>query len=497
MTRRRWMSRLSLVVPLVVASSALHAQQSSMPPELPTQWEVPPGDALEHMTAGLAKVLCSALFITGRDLKTALDEDGFFVAPRAERAAVTKTVVDDKEKIVYLSLPNGVTRTAKLYGDQGCVALPRGSRSVFFTPVRVRSSLPDPTTQPWPMGDMPDKPDAPAVANLDAAKMTAAADAAFADPAAMTAAFLVVYKGRIVAERYATGITRETQLESWSMGKSLAATLFALLVKDGTYTLEQPAPVPLWRAPGDPRGTIRNIDLLRMSAGLKFLGNQEPGSTQTYPDHYYIYTGGIDAFDYSITRPQEYPPNTDGRYRNSDPLTITYLSKLAVTRRGDNFLTWPQRALFDRIGIRKQVLETDPYGNFLITGYDYGTARNWARLGLLYLQDGMWQGQRLLPEGWTSFVSTPAPAWKRPEYGGFFWLNRINTWNLPPETYFAAGAGGQNTWIVPSQQLVIVRMGHMRGQGPARRATNTALGLVMEAVTRTPSAAPPGWGGAW
>ena len=143
----------------------------------------------------------------------------------------------------------------------------------------------------------------------------------------MTAAFLVVHKGRIVAERYAPGITRDTQLESWSMGKSLAATLFALLVKDGTYTLEQPAPVPLWRAPGDPRGAIRNIDLLRMSAGLKFLGNQEPGSTQTYPDHYYIYTGGIDAFDYSITRPQEYPPNTDGRYRNSDPLTITYLSE--------------------------------------------------------------------------------------------------------------------------------------------------------------------------
>ena len=104
-----------------------------------------------------------------------------------------------------------------------------------------------------------------------------------------------------------------------------------------------------------------------MSAGLKFLGNQEPGSAARYPDHYYIYTGGIDAFDYSITRPQEYPPNTDGRYRNSDPLTITYLAKLAVTKRGENFLTWPQRALFDRIGIRRQVLETDPYGNFLIT----------------------------------------------------------------------------------------------------------------------------------
>ena len=98
-----------------------------------------------------------------------------------------------------------------------------------------------------------------------------------------------------------------------------------------------------------------------------------------------------------------------------------------MTKRGENILTWPQRALFDRIGIRRQVLETDPYGNFLITGYDYGTARNWARIGMLYLQDGMWQGQRILPEGWATFVSTPAPAWKRPEYGGFFWLNRIGT----------------------------------------------------------------------
>jgi CubicO group peptidase (beta-lactamase class C family) len=181
------------------------------------------------------------------------------------------------------------------------------------------------------MGDQADTAAVPA--NVDRAKMTAAADAAFADANAMTAAFLVVYRGRIVAERYAPGITRDTQLESWSMGKSLAATLFALLVKDGTYTLEQPAPVPLWRAAGDPRGAIRNIDLLRMSAGLRFLGNQEPGASETYPDHYYIYTGAIDAFDYSITRPQEYPPNTDGRYRNCDPLTITYLAKLAVTKR--------------------------------------------------------------------------------------------------------------------------------------------------------------------
>ncbi len=323
----------------------------------------------------------------------------------------------------------------------------------------------------------------------DQALLAKALDAAFADPAALTQAFLVVHKGRIVAERYAPGVTKDTQLESWSMGKSITATLFALLVKDGTYTLNQPAPVPLWRAPGDPRGAIRNIDLLQMSAGLKFVGNQEPGGAPatTVLDHYFIYTGGIDAFEYSITRPPEYPPGTDGRYRNCDPLTIGYLIKRAVQARGEEYLTWPQRKLFDRLGIRRQVLETDPYGNFLLTGYDYGTARNWARIGLLYLQDGMWQGERLLPEGWSAFVSTLAPAWKTPVYGGFFWINGDSAWNLPRETYLAAGAGGQNTWIVPSHDLVIVRMGHMRGQTAARRATNTALGLVMQAIGAAPA----------
>ncbi len=458
----------------VTLAAGMCAAQGQNPRFIPA----PIGSHTENGLAGYAKILCSGVFVSGRPPEDVARGSAYFFMPRDEQERVTWTV--DREAGLARATFGGVTREARYYGDQGCIIQNPSKPGIHFKPVPVRTALPDAKSQSWPMGDRVDA--APAPADIDERKLQAAVDAAFADPAAMTAAFLVVHRGRIVAERYGPGITANTQLESWSMGKSLAATLFALLVKDGTYTLGQPAAVPLWQKPGDPRAAIRNIDLLRMSAGLKFLGNQEPGSNPTYPDHYYIYTGGIDAFEYSITRPQEYPPNTDGRYRNSDPLTITYLAKLAVTKRGGNFLTWPQRALFDRIGIRRQVLETDPYGNFLITGYDYGTARNWARIGMLHLQDGMWRGRRLLPEGWSTFVSTPAPAWKRPEYGGFFWLNRVGTWNLPPETYFAAGAGGQNTWIVPSRDLVIVRMGHMRGQGAARRATNTALGLVMEAI---------------
>jgi CubicO group peptidase (beta-lactamase class C family) len=453
--------------------AAIRAQQAAAPAPIPS----PVGSATENGLAGYAKILCSAVFVSGRTPEDGAQGSAYFFMPAAERNQV-KWTVDRDAKLVRTTL-GAITREARFYGDQGCIIQNPATPGIHFKPVPVTTTLPDAMTQAWPMGDRPDT--SPFPADVDRAKVDAAVDAAFADPAAQTAAFLVVYRGRIIGERYKDGITKDTQLESWSMGKSIASTLFSLLVKDGTYTLDQPAQVPLWQRPGDSRAAIRNIDLLRMSAGLKFVGNQE-GSSAEVLDHYYIYTGGIDAYEYSYTRPQEFPPNTRGFYRNCDPLTIGYLAKLAVTKRGENFLTWPQRMLFDKIGIRRQVLETDPYGNFLITGYDYGTARNWARIGMLYLQDGMWQGQRILAEGWAKFVSTPAPAWNRPEYGGLFWINGVGSWNLPAETYFAAGAGGQNTWIVPSKNLVIVRMGHMRGQGAARRPTNTALGLVMEAI---------------
>jgi CubicO group peptidase (beta-lactamase class C family) len=466
---------MRLLTAIVVIAIAGPTQQS------PAPYPTPTGSQTSNGLAGFAKILCSAVFVSGRQPEEAAKNSAYFFMPRGEDADVTFKI--DRAQTMVTTTRGEVSRTAKLHGDQGCIIENLEKPGIHFKPVPVRTTLPDAALTPWPMGDAPST--GPLAEGIDAAALTAAADAAFSDPAALTQAFLVVHKGRIVAERYAPGVTKDTQLESWSMGKSLTATLFALLVKDGTYTIDQPAPVPAWRAPGDPRGPIRNRDLLQMSGGLKFVGNQEPGGgtpQNTVFDHYYIYTGAVDAFDYSITRPVEFPAGTDGRYRNCDPLTIGYLVKRAVQARGEEYLTFPQRRLFDRIGIRRQVLETDPYGNFLLTGYDYGTARNWARIGMLYLQDGVWRGERLLPEGWTKFVSTLAPAWPRPVYGGFFWINGDGAWNLPKDTFLAAGAGGQNTWIVPGHDLVIVRMGHMRGQGAARRPTNTALSLVMKAI---------------
>ena len=453
----------------------------------PAQYR-PQGTALELGLQGYAKVLCSAVFVSGRDAAEAKRNSGALLMPSQDVADKATYSIDREKKIARVSL-DGVSREAGFYGDQGCIIHKADGKGphIFFKPVAIKSSLPDAASQDWPMGD---RNATSTTTGIDQAAVNAAVDAAFADPTALTAAFVVLHKGKIVGERYMPGITKDTQLESWSMGKSIASTLFSLLIKDGTYTLEQPAPVPEWQKPGDPRAKIRNMDLLRMSSGLRFIATQDPDYTpdKGYPDHFYIYTGAVNGYDYSVHQPVQFAPNTEGRYRNSDPLTIMYLAKLAVTRRGEDFMTWPQRALFDRIGIRRQVLETDPYGNFLISGYDYGTARNWARIGQLYLQDGVWQGARILPEGYAKFVSTPAPAWSRPVYGGLFWVNGDGGWNLPRDAYFAAGAGGQNTFIVPSHQMVIVRMGHARGQGAGRRATNAALKILMDAVKTEPTA---------
>jgi CubicO group peptidase (beta-lactamase class C family) len=474
-----------------------------------------------HLVLGTAaKVLCSAVFLTGRDLEEARRNSAvhaLFVhhlhdvlldlidvraddeqrtltvsvsldAPTVERiVAGYRAYYDDLEadwpaETQRLLALGSVSRTARFLGDQGSVILPTDGRPLGFEPVPVRTTLPDAATQDWPMGDRAVR----ATSAVDRQKVADAIDAAFGDPAAATAAVVVLHDGEIVGERYREGVDVHTQLESWSMGKSLTGTLIGVLIQQGHLTLDQPAPVPAWQAADDPRREIRVRDLLQMSSGLLFSGQDDPRQRWALgvPDHLYIYTEALDAFDFALNAPAEHPPGTVGRYRNCDPLTLGYLVKRIVTEQlGESYLTWPQAALFDQVGIRRQVLETDWYGNFLLTGFDYGTARNWARLGLLYLQDGLWEGERILPEGWSDFVATPAPGWEEPRYGGQVWLNGTGEFDLPKEAYYMSGYGEQRVFVVPSANLVVVRMGHRSDTDAARDATNAMLGQLMQALT--------------
>lgn len=453
--------------------------------ELDTAYVPPPGDPLEHHTSGFAKIMCSAVFITGLDPDFAAENVGYFTSPYAERKKVGKPVIDRENRAVHVTMPNGVRRTARFLGDQGCVTLPVGKESVSFTPVNVPRRLPDPATRAWPMGDA--LPAGPLPRELNVDKVKQAVDAAFEPAEALTAAVVVTWKGRLIAERYGPGITMHTRLESWSMGKSLTATLMGILIKDGVYSLWQPAPVPEWQRPGDPRAKIRIGDIMQMSSGLRIRAPQDPDYDPAlgYPDHLYLYTGSVDSFRYAATRPAQWPPATVGRYRNTDPVLINYLVRLAVEKRGGEYLSFPQRALFDKLGIRGMVMETDPFGNFLTQGYELASARDWARLGNLYLQDGVWNGERILPEGFVQFVSTVAPAWEadqRPIYGGFFWINGDGALPVPKDAFYMSGAGGQTTLIIPSHDLVVVRLGHYRGSGRGGEAFNRALALLIDAV---------------
>jgi CubicO group peptidase (beta-lactamase class C family) len=453
-------------LPFTVATAQ---QQEGFPPDDPDSWRL----------AGTAKVFCSALFVSGRDSAEAHRNIApYFLGAKLD--SISAITIDRDRHLVRMTLANRVTREAKQYGDQGCVIHQPGRDSVYFTPVRVTTSLPPASTMPWPMGDV--LPTTPLPAHIDTAKLRQATDAAFADPAGLTAAFVVVHDGRIIAERYANGAHRDMQLESWSMGKSITGTLMGRLVQLGALRLDQPAPIPNWqKTPDDPRAKIRIVDLMRMSSGLRF-SRGSPEDVPGYHDHDLIYTGALDAFEFVSTRPLQFPPNTRGRYRNTDPLLLGLVIRDAVRRRGEEYFTWPQRELFDKIGIRRQVLETDPYGNFLLSGYDYGTARNWARIGMLYLNDGVWQGERLLPEGWTKFVSTPAPAWADSAYGGMVWVNARGQVPLPRDAFAFRGAGGQDTWVIPSRRMVIVRMGHFPGSRAGIQDLQQSMRLLMEAV---------------
>jgi CubicO group peptidase (beta-lactamase class C family) len=453
--------------------------------ELPGAWTPPPGDALVHHTSGFAKTLCSAVFITGLDPQDAAANVGFFTGPLEYRRFVVDTVIDRARQEVRLTLANGVTRVARKVGSQGCVTLPVGVDSLSFRPSIVRPNLPDAATTPWPMGDV--LPRAAFPAGLDSAAI-AAADAAFGPPQAMTLGLVITYRGRIIAERYAPGIGIHTPLESWSMGKSLTGTLVARLIQQGVYTLEQPAPFPEWQTPGDPRQAIRIMDIMRMSSGLRIRAPQDPDWDDSfgYPDHLYLYTGGVNSYQYAATRPQQWQPNTVGRYRNVDPVLASYLVRLGVQRLGQDYHSFPQRMLFDKLGMRDAVLETDPYGNFLGQGYEMIAARDWARLGNLYLQDGVWNGERLLPEGYVAHVKTLAPAWVadgRPVYGGgFFWVNGDGATPVPTDAYSMQGAGGQSVTIIPSHGLVVVRIGKYRGAGAGGRALDDGFRRLLRAV---------------
>ena len=445
------------------------------------QWPSDDATPTEFKLAINAKILCSGIWVQGRDpeLHAAADLRRFDHFGWQDDFTYE---VDEERRRVTLSAPGVPSRIAQHNGDQGCAVLPRGAEDVHFTPTEVGRAWPDASWRLWPTGDR--LPDHALPPEVDEAALAAALDYAMAnhEHSQNTRAFVVVHEGRIIGERYAPGIPRDMPHLSWSQGKSVTAALIGVLIQHGALTLEQRAPVPEWQ--NDERREITIADLLHMSSGLDFnnLGlSDDAESLSTDNHHFRIYFDGIDVFEHAVSFPLEVEPGTRWRYLNSDPLTLGRIVRQTVEARGESYHAFPWTALFDRIGIKNAVLETDAWGNFIMTGYDYMSARDWARFGLLHLQDGIWEGERILPEGWSEFVSTPAPAHPEQGYGGLFWLNAGGDYErIPRDAYWPSGFMGQTTMIIPSRDMVIVRLGPSPGNFGAY--LEEAVARVLEAV---------------
>lgn len=436
-TPRRWPRRL-LKVALVLLALVLTAVAAIVVKMAPIG------------AAYSAKTLCSAVFLSGRDEASVVSEE----LDPSELSALLRlchTEVDREDRKVRAWFFGGLISREAVYRPGLGATVVRGD--VVPLPAPPAAPAAGAPTAPWPEGTAGVTTPVPA--------LEAALDRAFAEPEPgrhrrRTRAVLVVHRGRLVAERYAPGFDVGTPQLGWSMTKTVTAALAGVLVRDGRWKLDEPVPVPEWTEPGDPRGRISLRDLLQMQSGLEFREEYSPLTDVTAM----LFDAG-DAGAYAAAKPLAHPPAT--RWSYSSGTTNILCRAMRETLGDEAYAAFPRGALFGPIGAGSMLIEPDSAGVFVGSSFGWATPRDWARFGLLLAQDGVWSGQRLLPEGWVDFLRTPALA-SGGRYGGHVWLRLGDPGeeSHPPDTFHVAGHDRQLLTVIPSRQLVVLRMGLAR-----------------------------------
>jgi CubicO group peptidase (beta-lactamase class C family) len=452
----------SVLTPLIALALLLPLPASSQQEEAYDYWRFNRDLIQQGMQAVL---MCNGLFTSNRTLEQVFAQELAYLRQPVGTARGGDYVVDWERRAVAIGAPGGtpVMRAAFREG-LGCVIM---APDQAFEDIESLPSLDmppppgDPATIPWPDGDMVEHQPFPA--NVDAAALAVASDWAFYrdSPQQVTLSLLVVHKGQIIHERYAPGVDVTTKTRTWSTAKSLAVTLIGMLVDEGRMALDRPLGfdwLPRAASPeSDPRAAITLRHVLNMSSGLYTVDNRgmeyATGSGLSY-------WAGASSIRGARNRALIRDPGTNWDYENYDTILAVYAMKLAYGE-DKTYLEYPRRALLDRIGMRNTLLSVDRFGDFILSSQVYTNARDLARFGLLYLQNGMWNGERLLSEEWIDFVRTPAPATaaRGNFYGGQWWLVPDDRTDVPKDAYSTAGNRGQYMIVVPSHDLVIVRRG--------------------------------------
>ncbi|NKB88721.1 MAG: serine hydrolase [Acidobacteria bacterium] len=417
-----------------------------------------------------AILMCNGLFTSNRTIEQVFAQELAYLAPPRFSGPVGTPrggdyEVDWDRQAVAVGAPGGTPVMRAAFRDGlGCVILAPDQtfEDIDALPALELPDAPgDAATMAWPDGDL--TPEVPLPSDVDGSALAAVSDWAFERPSPEqdTLSLLVVHRGNIVLERYADGVDMTTRTRTWSTAKSIAVTLIGMLADDGYLDLDAPLGfdwLPATRQPeDDPRNAITLRHALNMESGLYTVDSR---GMEYATGSGLAYWAGASSVNGARDRGLIHQPGTFWDYENYDTLLAVYAMKQVI---GDpqEYLEFPRRALFDRIGMRSTLASVDRFGDFIFSSQVYTNARDLARFGLLYLNGGTWNGERLLSEEWIEFTRTPAPSTAENGnfYGGQWWLVPDDRDDVPTDAYSTAGNRGQFVIVVPSHDLVIVRRG--------------------------------------
>ncbi|MBB4153115.1 CubicO group peptidase (beta-lactamase class C family) [Sphingomonas jinjuensis] len=439
--------RLAALATLLPLAGAAPAQQ------VPA---TPPAPYARAIAAGYkALTLCEGIFAAGRSQAQidATELKGIYPEYDAIVPTLTATVEPSTLDVTVPFTADLPPRRASYYREFGCVLSPIGAT---FQPLRRDAfpldQAPAPANPaPWPQGDAGIAPRPSAAL---ASTVASAFDAATYG-SGTTTGVVVLRDGKVVAERYAAGWGPLIPNRTWSVAKSMAGTLIGLVRQQLDIDVNAPTRLPEWNK-DDPRAAITLDQLMRMASGLH--GDTAGSRTDA------LYFGGSTVSETAAASPLEARPGTRFRYANNDIV----LAVRAIRGRmadDDRYLAWPATRLFAPLGMNHTTAGIDWQRNFILSSQVWSTARDFARLGQFWLQDGVWQGKRLLPDGWMRYMTTPSgpqPQGDGPGYGATMWLFGPKQ-GLPAGSYAAQGNRGQYIMVVPSARLVVVRRGEDAG----------------------------------
>lgn len=408
-----------------------------------------------------AKVLCSGVFVSQRSPESVLNSD-----LAVDDLAILRHIdakIDRRSKTSAASFLGLINQTAVFRPGLGCTLVFAGYEEKLSASSDTVLPALDPKPGVWPE----DPAAAKATANVDQDRLKAALEWAFSEPDAKhlrrTRAVVIVHKGRIIAERYAPGFDKSTPLIGWSMTKSIVNALVGILVGQKKLSLTDRIDVPEWNGLDNGRRNITLNNLLQMSSGLDFNeDNSDPLADVTH-----MLLRAPDMAAYAASKKLAAEPGTRWSYSSG---TTNILSRIIRRAVGDSdYFSFPRRALFEPLGMDSAVIEPDASGTFVGSSFMYATARDWAKFGQLYLQNGRWKGRRILPDGWAHYTTEPAPQAPNHEFGSHFWLKLPKEYagagysnRLPKDAFHAVGHEAQFVTIIPSRELVVVRLGLSR-----------------------------------